>query len=84
MGFYERAAWGVIVGLALMLVGGLVVWAYGSRNKRSTIDVPMIFGPESEATRVFHTKLVRWFLFYGCSATAVGFVVLVCSGLAFS
>jgi hypothetical protein len=77
MGIFNHAAWGVIIGLALMAIGGLVMWAYGARTNRVLATSLMVSGPEAEATRLFHVKLVRWFLNYGMGALVAGFIVLV-------
>ncbi len=76
MGIYDRAAWAVIIGLALMLVGGLMLWAYGARQDRRAGIVLVTSGPEAEATQRFHIRLVSWFLVYGVLITAIGGVML--------
>jgi LPXTG-motif cell wall-anchored protein len=70
----QMAAWSVILGLALLLIGGLVLWAYGRRHPRTAVPAT---GPEAEATRHFHAHLVRWFFIYGI------LVMLAGSGLLF-
>lgn len=74
------AAWSIIVGLALMLVGGLVMWAYGARKMQIMFGA---IGPEVEATRDFHTRLVRWFFVYGVSVIALGLALLAWGGKTF-
>ena len=71
MGIYDEAAWGVIVGVALMLVGGLMLWAYGARGAKPN-EAVLVTGPEAEATRQFHGKLARWFFLYAMVVIAVG------------
>jgi hypothetical protein len=83
MGINNLAVWGVIVSLALMVVGGLVLWAYGARTNRVLATSLMVTGPEAEATRLFHTKLVKWFLCYGLGAIAVGFLGLLWASFSF-
>ena len=83
MAFYDSAAWGVIFGLALMLVGGLVLWAYGARRDRTTATSLTISGPEAEATRLFHTKLTRWFFVYGYIVIGLGLAILLISSAVF-
>lgn len=73
---YDSAAWLVITGLALMVMGGLTVWAYGARP-RGTPIVLTSSGPESEATQRFHVKTVRWYRAYGMAMTAIGGVLLL-------
>lgn len=51
-----------------MLIGGLVLWAYGTRSNDSIIAI----GPEAEATKNFHGKLVRWFFMYGIMVIVIG------------
>jgi hypothetical protein len=77
MGIYRYAAWGVVFGLAFMLVGGLVLWAYGARRMTGLVEVT---GPEAAATRLFHTKLIRWFFVYGVCMTTLGMAILLWAG----
>ncbi|HUY68634.1 MAG TPA: hypothetical protein VMV79_04975 [Alphaproteobacteria bacterium] len=69
MGIYNRAAWSVILGLALILVGGLVLWAY---RARADAGASQLAGPEADAARLFHTRLARWFFAYGLAVIALG------------
>lgn len=72
MSIYQLAAWSVIVSLSLMVVGGLVLWAYGAR-RRAGDGVPLkLIGPEAEAAQLFHIKLARWFFFYGMAVILIG------------
>jgi sterol desaturase/sphingolipid hydroxylase (fatty acid hydroxylase superfamily) len=80
MSVSELASWSVILGLALMLVGGLVLWAYGARRSRAPIPV---IGPEAEATQQFHTRLVRWFFVYGVTVIVIGLALLFWGGSIF-
>ena len=77
MAVSELAAWSVILGLALMSIGGLVLWAYGARRAQSTV---VASGPEAEATRNFHLNLVRWFFIYGILVIALGVSLLFWGG----
>jgi hypothetical protein len=70
------ATWSTIVGLALMLVGGLVLWAYGGRRASSSARFADV-GPEAEATRRFHQRLARWFFIYGSLMIALGLALLL-------
>jgi hypothetical protein len=71
------ATWGTISGLALMFVGGLVLWAYGAR-RRSWVGGEMAeVGPETEAAHYFHQRLTQWFLVYGSVIVIVGFILLL-------
>jgi len=75
MGIYERAAWSVILGLSLMMVGGLMLWAYGARRRATaTSDFA---GPEAEATQLFHLRLARWFFLYGVGITIAGVALIL-------
>jgi hypothetical protein len=77
---YDRAAWGVIIGLAMMVIGGLVLWAYGARNYEPAEERSFAAaGPEAEATRRFHVRLVKMFFIYGLSLVTLGIVVLFAS-----
>jgi hypothetical protein len=69
IGFATFVAWSTILALSFMLVGGLVLWAYGARPKTAMADGA---GPEAEATRLFHTRLSRWFFCYGITVIALG------------
>jgi len=80
MGLYDSAAWGIIAALALILVGGLMLWTYGGHKIAPTkISVG---GPEAEATRTFHTHLSHWFLFYGATLIILGLLGLIVSMMA--
>ncbi len=72
IGVYNLAAWGVIVSLALMLIGGLVMWAYGGKRPSVSDQLFAAVGPEAEATRLFHVKLTRWFFVYGAVVIFIG------------
>ena len=69
------ATWSVIIGLSLMLVGGLVLWAYGGR-RQSALRPIAESGPEAEATRQFHGRLSRWFFIYGSLVVTLGLALL--------
>jgi hypothetical protein len=75
MGIYDKAAWSVIFSLALILVGGLVLWAYGARQRAA--GVLKLTGPEAEAAQRFHAQLARWFFLYGVGVIAVGIALLL-------
>jgi hypothetical protein len=75
MGMY-LATWSVIAGLALMLVGGLVLWAYGGRRPLLPRAIAET-GPEAEATRQFHQRLARWFFVYGSLVITLGLALLL-------
>ena len=77
MMIYQYAIWAVIGGLSLMLIGGLVLWAYGARP--ASVAVPGT-GIEAESTRVFHTRLARWFFIYGTMALTSGLALLLWAG----
>ena len=77
MTVYQMAAWNVVAGLSLMMVGGLVLWAYGARPRAG---VALIGGPEAEATREFHAKLARWFFVYGVFVITTGAALLFWAG----
>jgi hypothetical protein len=77
MSVSELAAWSVILGLALMSIGGLVLWAYGARRAAASLTAS---GPEAESTSMFHTKLTRWFFIYGVLVIAVGAALLFWGG----
>lgn len=70
------ATWLTIVGLAFMLVGGLVLWAYGERRE-SQLAKLADFGIETEATRSFHQRESRWFFVYGSVISAFGVSLLL-------
>jgi hypothetical protein len=70
------ATWSTIIGLALMLVGGLVLWAYGGRRS-STLAKLAETGAEAEATRRFHQRLARWFFIYGSLIITLGLALLL-------
>lgn len=80
LSFADLTAWRIILGLSLMCVGGLVLWAYGMRRKETVIAVG---GPEAEATRNFHHHLSRWFLLYGLLISLIGGALLVWAGSVF-
>jgi multisubunit Na+/H+ antiporter MnhC subunit len=80
MAFADLTAWRVILGLSLMSVGGLVLWAYGARRTGSVVAS---LGPEAEATRNFHLNLVRWFFIYGVLVIAAGTLLLLWAGSVF-
>jgi hypothetical protein len=75
MGLY-LATWSMICGLALMLVGGLVLWAYGGRRPLLSRSIAET-GPEAEATRQFHQRLARWFFVYGSLVITLGLALLL-------
>jgi len=77
MTIYQLAAWSVVFGLTFMLVGGLVLWAYGARKTTGLVGAA---GPEAAATQLFHTRLVRWFYVYGMAMMTVGAALLLWSG----
>lgn len=68
------ATWSTIAGLALMFIGGLVLWAYGARSH--SVAKYAEVGMEGEATRRFHQKLARWFFTYGALILTLGLVLL--------
>ncbi len=70
------ATWSTIAGLALMLVGGLVLWAYGGR-RATTVASLVETGPEAEATKQFHQRLSRWFIVYGSFIVTIGLFMLI-------
>lgn len=76
MSVSQLAAWSVILGLSLMTVGGLILWAYGARRTRNVTAS----GVEAEATQNFHTRLVRWFFVYGVSVVIAGAALLFWGG----
>ncbi|MBI1272920.1 MAG: hypothetical protein GC131_02400 [Alphaproteobacteria bacterium] len=80
LGFYDGAAWGVIIGLALMIIGGLVIWAYGARRFQQTTPALNSDNPEAEATRRFHSRLSRAFFMYGISAIIAGLALFAFAG----
>ncbi len=75
MAIYDDASWSVIFGLSLMMVGGLMLWAYGAR--RRILSTQGFSGLEAEAAQHFHQKLARWFFLYGITIilTGVGFLL---------
>lgn len=77
MGLYDNAAWSVIFSLSLMLVGGLMLWAYGGHEEEPK-ELPTT-GPEATATRTFHLHLSHWFLFYGATLIVIGLISLLWS-----
>ena len=77
MQIYQIAAWSVIAALSLMLVGGMVLWAYGARSLRKSLTTS---GPEAEATQLFHVQLSRWFFIYGIAMIICGAGLLFWSG----
>lgn len=70
------ATWATITGIALMLVGGLVLWAYGGRKATSAAKYADM-GLEAEATRRFHQRLTRWFFIYGSLMITLGLALLL-------
>jgi hypothetical protein len=73
VGIYDLAGWGVITGLALMVLGGLVLWAYGARNYEvMKAETYRATGPEAEATQRFHVRLVKTFFYYGLTLIVLG------------
>jgi hypothetical protein len=81
MSVYDYTSWGVIAGLALMVVGGLMLWAYGARYDRLVAMSLTVSGPEAEAIRLYHSTLARRFFSYGCAIIVLGAVLLVGCGL---
>jgi hypothetical protein len=75
VGIYDKAAWSVILSLSLILVGGLVLWAYGARQK-STAALKLT-GPEADSAQLFHAQLARWFFLYGVGVIAIGIALLL-------
>ena len=73
------ATWGTIGGLALMLVGGLVLWAYGGRKRSVFSNIAAIadVGVEAAGARLFHQRLARWFFIYGTLLVTLGLVLLL-------
>ena len=80
MHIYQIAAWSVIASLSLMLVGGLVLWAYGARVPQGELSAT---GPEAEATKRFHRRLARWFFIYGIAMVIGGTALLFWAGAYF-
>jgi hypothetical protein len=81
MNHFEIAAWSVMFGLSLMLIGGLMLWAYSLyRPVTEHIDIK---GPEAESARSFHGQLARWFLLYGVVVTTLGLIFLLSAGSVF-
>ena len=76
------ATWSTIIGLALMFIGGLVLWAYGARQSSSIAKFAET-GVEAEATRRFHQRLARWFFTYGCLIITAGLAMLLWSASIF-
>jgi hypothetical protein len=66
---YQLAAWGIIIGLSLMMVGGMVLWAYGARPQKIRMSAS---GPEDEAAKLFHQRYARWFFIYGVVMIVIG------------
>ena len=64
-----------------MLVGGLVLWAYGGRHDLTGAMALMVTGPEAEATRAFHSHLAHWFFVYGMSVITLGAMTLAGAAL---
>lgn len=79
---FDLIVWKMIVGLALMLVGGLMLWAYGAQRRTSDTALPAMNGPEAEATRQFHTNLVAWFFWYGIGCVGIGLGLVAWARLA--
>jgi hypothetical protein len=75
MGIYDKAAWSVILSLSLILVGGLVLWAYGARQRETSVAA--LTGLEAESARAFHARLARWFFMYGISVITLGIALLL-------
>lgn len=76
MAMYDKTAWGVVIGLALLVVGGLMFWVYGNRTSQQTVVLNPT-GPEAESTTLLHLKLIRWFYIYGvCLCVVGGFLLL--------
>jgi hypothetical protein len=75
MSILDRAAWSLILGLSLMIVGGLMLWAYGSRRRSSM--PPNFTGPEAESARYFHHELANWFFFYGVATIIIGVALIL-------
>ncbi len=73
MYIYQTAAWGIIASLSLMLVGGLVLWAYSARTPHGQLSST---GLEAEATKRFHLQLSRWFFIYGVAMVTGGLGLL--------
>jgi len=69
----EIAAWCTVLALSMMLVGGLVLWAYGGGRNHFAIETA---GPEAEATQRFHNHLARWFFIYGVTIVVGGVLLL--------
>lgn len=74
MSIYNLAAWNVVLGLSLMFIGGLVLWAYGARHTATT---PLTEGPEVDSAKLFHSRLTRWFFTYGVTIIAIGAALLL-------
>ncbi len=81
MGIYDHAAWGVIIGLALMLVGGLMQWAYGAKRRGNGDLILSSSGAEAEATQRFHVQLAGWFRLYGIALALIGAVTALWGAL---
>jgi hypothetical protein len=58
-----------------MMVGGLMLWAYGAHSQGTPSSG--FAGPEAEAVRTFHVKLARWFFLYGISIILAGAALLL-------
>lgn len=80
MALYDQAAWAVIIGLALLMVGSLVIWAYGRARTTPLQVLATLNGPEAEATRLLHTRLVRLFMIYGLIASSGGIALTLWGG----
>lgn len=73
----DGIVWIVLIGLSLVIVGGLMLWAYGLHRRLQDDELPTIAGPEATATRAFHTRLVSWFFWYGLIAVLIGLGLVV-------
>jgi hypothetical protein len=77
----QVAVWSILFGLSLMLIGGLMLWAYSLH--RPPLEDLQLKGPESDSARRFHSHLSRWFFLYGVVVTTLGLIFLLSAGSVF-
>jgi len=77
MNTIATAIWSVLFGSSLIILGGLVLWTYGS--KAASSSAPAI-GPEAEAVQFFHQRANRWYFIYGASIIGIGAALLLWAG----
>lgn len=77
MEIYDGVIWGVIIGLALMCIGGLAMWAYGARRPVTAVSPATPPDTAMAEQHHFHRRVARLFVVYGAILLGAGLIVLV-------